>query len=130
MDKAGIRIYSDGSGFEGGIGAAAVLYRGNNEPKTLKYHLGPATEHTVYKGEGVGAMLGMELLRREKDMDCLISQHRQPSIHNSPDEQQDGTTGSTHCGHLPPTGQDHEEKQRSGLQAQGAMGICTQRGGR
>ena len=34
------KVYSDGSGFEGGIGASAVLYKGPNVVKMLRYYLG------------------------------------------------------------------------------------------
>jgi len=52
--RSPISVYSDGSGFKNGIGAAAVLYINKIERKTLKYHLGPPTKHTVYKAELVG----------------------------------------------------------------------------
>jgi len=48
-----IRVYSDGSGIEGMIGAAAVLYRGGRMKRVLRYQLGTDEEHTVYEGEGV-----------------------------------------------------------------------------
>jgi hypothetical protein len=61
-DRADVRIYSDGSGIENQIGAAAVLYRGNHKKGTLKYKLGSVKHHTVYEGELVGMGLGTELL--------------------------------------------------------------------
>ena len=64
-NEADIRVYSDGSGYEGGVGAAAVLYRGFRPMKTLHYYLGTLDEHTVYEGECVAMMLGLELIRRE-----------------------------------------------------------------
>src|ERR1700679_1692675 len=57
-----VSIYCDGSGFEGKIGAAAVLYIDQVETKTLKYHLAPITDHTVYEGELVGLSLTFHLL--------------------------------------------------------------------
>jgi ribonuclease HI len=64
-------IYSDGSGFEDQIGAAAVLYRNGTPVKHLQYYLGPIEEHTVYEGELVGILLALHLLtsiqsRRQK----------------------------------------------------------------
>lgn len=58
-----ICIYSDGSGYEGNIGAAAVLRRNGRTIKTLQYHLGPDSDHTVYEGEVVGMILGAHLLK-------------------------------------------------------------------
>jgi ribonuclease HI len=65
-DNAVIRLFSDGSGTEGKIGAAAVLIRDGQDPKSLQYHLGTTEQHTVYEGELVGAILAMELLKRER----------------------------------------------------------------
>ena len=58
-DDSDIRIYTDGSGFGGRVGAAAVLYRkGAKEPeKVLRFHLGSLKKHTTYKGEAVGSIL-------------------------------------------------------------------------
>ena len=64
-NEADIKVYLDGSGYKGGVGAAAVLYRGFRPMKTLRYYLGTLREHTVYEGECVGMMLGLELIRRE-----------------------------------------------------------------
>jgi ribonuclease HI len=61
-DNYPIRIYSDGSKQDNGVGAAASLYVGNTLRKTLHYHLGPATDHTVYEAEAVGVLLGLHLL--------------------------------------------------------------------
>ena len=58
-----VRVYSDGSGFEGGIGAAAVLYINERLVKTLRVYLGTAMEHTVYEAEGVGLVMGLHLLK-------------------------------------------------------------------
>lgn len=70
--QADVQVFSDGSGFEGGIGAAAVLYRGFRPPKALRMHLGPDTEHTVYEGECVGQMLAVKLVRRETDVRMVV----------------------------------------------------------
>lgn len=46
-----ISIYTDGSGYEGGIGEAAVMYpAGQKTPnRTLHYYLGPVTEHSTFE---------------------------------------------------------------------------------
>lgn len=42
-----------------------MLYRGRQK-RSLRYRLGPDTEHTVFEGEVVGSGLGTELLRTER----------------------------------------------------------------
>lgn len=55
-------IYSDGSGYQGGIGAAAVLMLPDGRSEELMVYLGPNTEHiVVYDGELAGAILATEL---------------------------------------------------------------------
>lgn len=63
QNKARIRIYTDGSGYQGHAGAAAVMYRNEDLPVTLQYHLGPLTRNTTYEAEAVGVTLGLQLLR-------------------------------------------------------------------
>ena len=64
-DSASIQIYTDGSGAEGHIGAAAVLYRNGQKVRSLRYYLGTDKEHTVPEAEGVALILGLELLKGE-----------------------------------------------------------------
>jgi len=59
---ADVKIYTDGSGKDGKIGAAAILYFGFRVPLTARFHLGNAKQHTVYEGECVGQLLGLRLL--------------------------------------------------------------------
>jgi ribonuclease HI len=59
---APVRVYSDGSGFEGGIGASALLYINERLVKVLRAYLGSSLEHTVYEAEGVGLVMGLHLL--------------------------------------------------------------------
>lgn len=65
QDRANICIYTDGSGFEGKVGAGAVIYRNSVRRGKLQYRLGELMKHTVYEGELVGLNLGTELLRKE-----------------------------------------------------------------
>ena len=67
-DSASIKIFSDGSGIEENIGAAAVLYcfqDGRTTKWVLRYCLGPETRHMVYEGEVVGGIMAQELLHKE-----------------------------------------------------------------
>ncbi|KAK7012564.1 ribonuclease H-like domain-containing protein [Favolaschia claudopus] len=55
-------IYSDGSGYEGGIGAAATtVWRGVRS--TRRVYLGPDSEHTVFEAEVAGTLLALDLAR-------------------------------------------------------------------
>jgi ribonuclease HI/endonuclease/exonuclease/phosphatase family metal-dependent hydrolase len=65
-DVAPIQIYTDGSGKDGRIGAAAVLYRNGRKRRSLRYLLGSDKDHTVPEAEGIALVLGLELLRRER----------------------------------------------------------------
>ncbi|KAG1764712.1 ribonuclease H-like domain-containing protein, partial [Suillus occidentalis] len=68
-----IQVYSDGSGYQGNIGAAAVLFRAGRQPRVLRFHLGSEDEHTVFEGEAVGLMLAAELIATEDDPTFPIS---------------------------------------------------------
>jgi hypothetical protein len=58
-------LYSDGSGQEGKVGAAAVLRRGGTKVAEMRYELGAAKDHTVYEGEVTGMILVVELLKEK-----------------------------------------------------------------
>ena len=68
-DEADIKVYTDGSGYEGQIGAAAVLYRNGVLKKKRRLLLGSSKHHTVYEGEGIGMILGLELIREERQVE-------------------------------------------------------------
>jgi ribonuclease HI len=63
-DEADVKIFTDGSGHDGGIGAAAILFHGHRTSKVARYFLGTERQNTVFEGECVGQLLAMELLRR------------------------------------------------------------------
>ena len=58
----GIAAFTDGSGYEGGIGAAAVLTVNGLELRTLRYRLGSETAHTVYEAEIFAVLLALHLI--------------------------------------------------------------------
>ena len=62
-DGADLRVYADGSGYEKGIGAAAVLYRGSAQPRHLQLHLGSDRQHIVYEAEVCGLLLALCLIQ-------------------------------------------------------------------
>ena len=63
--RAGMRVYTDGSDIDGGVGAAAILFRDGRRRRTLRAYLGESTRHTVYEAELVGILLAAHLLREE-----------------------------------------------------------------
>jgi ribonuclease HI len=58
-----IQVFSDGSGIDGKVGAAAILYHRGIEAKVLRYHLGLLTDHTVFEAEATGVLLGIHLIK-------------------------------------------------------------------
>jgi hypothetical protein len=64
-DNPDIKVFTDGSGMDGKIGAAAVLYRNGRLKTKVRYQLSSQRHHTVYKGEGIGAILGTKLIQKE-----------------------------------------------------------------
>ena len=53
------KVYCDGSGYKG---STAVLYKGDRVVKSLLYHIGPTTKHTVFETELIGLLLAFHLL--------------------------------------------------------------------
>ena len=62
----GIVVYTDGSGYNKKIGAAAIMMKNGREIDSLRYHLGPETEHTVYEAEAVAVVLALHMLANLK----------------------------------------------------------------
>lgn len=67
-DDAEWKVYTDGSGIDGRIGAAAVLYRHGVEVSSIRVEVGRIACHTVFEGEGVGGGIGIALLTREPEV--------------------------------------------------------------
>ena len=68
-----IKLYTDGSAYKGNVGAAAVLTRNEQPPRTLHYHLGSETEHTVHEAELIGTVLALHLISTEKNRKVPIA---------------------------------------------------------
>ena len=60
----GVVIYTDGSGLQGTIGAAAILFINGLRTDELRYQLGSDKQHTVFEGKLVAILLGLHLARR------------------------------------------------------------------
>jgi ribonuclease HI len=61
-----VQIFTDGSGQDGRIGAAAVLWREGRRERCLQMYLGRQHHQIVYGAEVTGMILAMELLRTER----------------------------------------------------------------
>lgn len=68
-----IQVYSNGSRHQGKVGAAATLFRVGKPPRTLKFHLGADTDHTVFEAEEVGLTLAAKLIATERRLTFPIS---------------------------------------------------------
>ncbi|KAG2113217.1 uncharacterized protein F5147DRAFT_771067 [Suillus discolor] len=60
-----LRVYSDGSAIDGGVGGAAVMMEGNRMLRESRFYLGKADTHMVYEGEVVGMILAVKLFEAE-----------------------------------------------------------------
>lgn len=58
-------VYTDGSGYQGNIGAAAFSTGKDNQPRERQFHLGSDTHHTVFEGEVVGVILALDIILAE-----------------------------------------------------------------
>ena len=63
-----MKVFMDGSGMNGLIGASAVLYRFNRLKASLHFRLGDIEQHTVYEGEATGILLATQLILGETHM--------------------------------------------------------------
>jgi hypothetical protein len=65
-------IYSDGSGYLGGIGNAAVAWNGEGSRISRRLYLGPITEHTIYEAEVTGIILASDIIAEIKPKGQVI----------------------------------------------------------
>jgi len=63
-DESNIKIFTDGSSLDGGVGAAAVLIQGIRPARIAQHHLGKAKRHTVYESECIGQILALKMLQK------------------------------------------------------------------
>lgn len=70
-----LHIYTDGSGIDNEIGAAATTVPPKGTRKTLRYYLGNANQHTVFEAELIGLILATKIANDAKNLrklDLLI----------------------------------------------------------
>jgi len=73
-----LQLFSDGSGFESNIGAAAITTTPWNN---LQYLLGDEDSHTVFEGEVAGILLALQLIDKSpKSTSVLIALDNQAAI--------------------------------------------------
>jgi ribonuclease HI len=72
-DRAPVKVYTDGSAMEEGVGAAAVLYdKLTGRKQVRRFHLGKEADHTNYEAEVVGLMLAIHQIS-ELPQRCIVS---------------------------------------------------------
>lgn len=64
MDDSDAQSFGDGSGYRGGVGAAAVLFMDGEEIEAVRFRLGTDDDHEVYEAEIVGLILSIHLARQ------------------------------------------------------------------
>ena len=64
--------YLDGSGLNGQIGAAMVLYKGKTEQGTLRKHIGSEERHTIFKAELLGLSLAAKLIKTKAHIQSAV----------------------------------------------------------
>lgn len=85
-ENSGIQIYMDGSAIEEGVGASAILYMNGSKRKVARKYLGPSYEHTVFKAELMGAIMGIKMLMHENAHSYTISTDNQAAITTTHEE--------------------------------------------
>jgi ribonuclease HI len=60
--KGGFCVFTDGSGYEGGVGAAAVAMKNGVVGEHRQKYLGTDGEHTVFESEVCGAILALDII--------------------------------------------------------------------
>lgn len=67
-----LHIYTDGSGNEENVGAAATMRDGGGQWTEIRYKLGQEEHHTVYKAELMGILLALHLANKNKRLQQVI----------------------------------------------------------
>ena len=76
-----IKDYSDSSAHSSKVSAAALRQEGKPDC-TLKFHLGTTAQHTVYKAELMGMILGLHLIKTERQgtVQCMLNVDNQAAL--------------------------------------------------
>ena len=65
VDDSDVKIFMDGSGMNGSIGASVAPYRFNRLKASLQFRLGGIEQHMIYEGEATRILLAMQLILGE-----------------------------------------------------------------
>ena len=66
QQTTGTVVYTDGSGYEKGIGVAVIMTKNGWYQRSCRYYLGPESIHTVYEAEALAITLALHLLGNVK----------------------------------------------------------------
>ena len=86
-----LKIFTDGSGFEGHVGAAAVADISATKSAQLRYTLGTMVEHIVFDGEVIDIFLALQIVKAQSESRFCLSRLRQSGRDLSPLRQQSPT---------------------------------------
>lgn len=77
-----IKVYSDSSIHDNKVGVAAILKHKGKLDQALKLHLGTTEQHTAYKTELVGMIMGLYLIKTESRnrIKCALSINSQAAL--------------------------------------------------
>ena len=67
-NRSEVTVFSDVLGHEGGIGMAAVLYKGREKKNSLRKFLGSEDRHMVFETELLSLLLAAELIADERQV--------------------------------------------------------------
>lgn len=79
-DTSDVKIFTDGSAINGGVGAAAVIYKEGRRIKTAWKYLGSDQKHTVYEAECVAILMGLHIVKRWKYKKATVYADNQAAL--------------------------------------------------
>jgi ribonuclease HI len=71
-DKTLMHVYTDGSDYEGGVGAVVALWISGREIHALVTRLGMPSEHTVFEAELVGIVLALHIIMKQEEVGTVV----------------------------------------------------------
>ena len=87
-ERVEVRIFTDGSLTEKGVGAVAVIYRKKESLLTIQAQLGDACDHMVYEAECAAMALGIFAIKKRAAKTVTIHVDNQAVIRAAADQKQ------------------------------------------